>query len=198
MIEKEVVNKNFIEILKKHNMIAYKLYKNYLTSDKFDSTKDKQIKKIALELYLNSLEKDEQSSIKEINKAIKGTKQEIQNNLLSTFYETYAVDIVQTFYNDLLMKQANIIAFRDNKGFYGLNDEIQTELNNCSLELKILHNEINNKEELMNGKRNIRKNTLCRKETLFLSYFLGYGEARDELLNNQDRNKVLTKNKEKK
>ena len=50
----------------------------------------------------------------------------------------------------------------------------------------------------MNGKRNIRKNTLCRKETLVLSYFLGYGEARDELLNNQDRNKVLTKNKEKK
>ena len=31
MIEKEVVNKNLIEILKKHNMIAYKLYKNYLT-----------------------------------------------------------------------------------------------------------------------------------------------------------------------
>ena len=198
MIEKEVVNKNLIEILKKHNMIAYKLYKNYLTSDKFDSTKDKHIKKMALELYLNSLEKDEQSSIKQINKAIKGTKQEIQNNLLSTFYETCAVDIVQTFYNDLLMKQANIIAFRDNKGFYGLNDEIQTELNNCSLELSILHNEINNKEELMNGKRNIRKNTLCRKETLVLSYFLGYGEARDELLNNQDRNKVLTKNKEKK
>lgn len=198
MIEKEVVNKNLIEILKKHNMIAYKLYKNYLTNDKFDSTKDKHIKKIALELYLNSLEKDEQSSIKQINKAIKGTKQEIQNNLLSTFYETYAVDIVQTFYNDLLMKQANIIAFRDNKGFYGLNEEIQTELNNCSLELSILHNEINNKEELMNGKRNIRKNTLCRKETLVLSYFLGYGEARDELLNNQDRNKVLTKNKEKK
>ena len=45
MIEKEVVNKNLIEILKKHNMIAYKLYKNYLTSDKFDSTKDKHIKK---------------------------------------------------------------------------------------------------------------------------------------------------------
>ena len=71
MIEKEVVNKNLIEILKKHNMIAYKLYKNYLTSDKFDSTKDKHIKKMALELYLNSLEKDEQSSIKQINKAIK-------------------------------------------------------------------------------------------------------------------------------
>lgn len=198
MIEQEVVNKNLIEILKKHNMIAYKLYKNYLTSDKFDSAKDKHIKKIALELYLNSLEKYEQSSIKKINKAIKGTKQEIQNNLLSTFYETYAVDMVPTLYNDLFMKQANIIAFRDSKGFYGLNDGIQTELNNCSLELSILNNQINNKEELMNGKRTIRKDTLCRKETLILSYFLGYGEARDELLNAQDRNKVLTKNKEKK
>ena len=198
MIEKEVVNKNLIEILKKHNMIAYKLYKNYLTSDKFDSAKDKHIKKIALKLYLNSLEKDEQSSIKEINKAIKGTKQEIQNNLLSTFYETYAIDIAQTSYNNILMQQAQVIAFRDSKGFYGTNNIIQKELDNCSLELSILNNQINNKEELMNGKRNIRKNTLCRKEALVLSYFLGYGEARDELLNNQDRNKVLTKNKEKK
>lgn len=198
MINQEVLNEKIIEIFKKHNIMAYELYKEYLHDNKMNSKTERKIKKAALNLYLNSLEKDEKLAFQTINKAIAATQKDIQCNLLTTFYETYAIDIVQTYYNDLLMKQANTIAFRDNQGFYGINESIQIGLDSCSLELNILNNQIHNKEELMNGKRTIRKNTLCRKEVIILSYFLGYGEARDEILNNQDRNKVLTKNKEKK
>lgn len=195
MIEQEVLNEKIIEIFKKHHIVAYELYKEYLNDNKIDFKTEKKIKKVSLNMYLNSLEQDEKLAVKAINKAINATKKDIQFNLLATFYETYAIDIVQTYYNELLMKQANIVSFRDNQGFYGINETIQTGLDSCSLELNVLNNQIHNKEELMNGKRTIKKNTLCRKEVLILSYFLGYGDARDEILNNQDRNKVLTKNK---
>ena len=50
----------------------------------------------------------------------------------------------------------------------------------------------------MNGKRTIKKNTLPRKEVLILANFIGYGSFRDDLLENQARNKnkILIKSKE--
>lgn len=193
MIDKELLNKELLNIFKKKKILAYELYKEYLKGNYEDIIIDNRIYKLVLNMYLSSLPHDDRKALKTINNTIFEIKNNIQKNLLATVYETRITNNPQTFYNNVLKEQEDIIALRDKNGFYGIDKILQELLNEYQLELKVLHSEISNKEQIMNGDREIYKHNLCRSEVLILSNYLGYGSARDDVLKQADRAKVLKK-----
>lgn len=192
------IKREVLKIFKNWDSHAYNIYKDYLIGNTNDRKKNEKIEKRALALYLSSLTKEDLKRLKIVQRVINYLKKSIEFSTLSTVYETHIIDMPETFYNNCISENANVIGIRNKDGFFGINTQIQKEFDLYKEEFECLHKQLLIKENIMSGQMTIKKNTLTRKEVLFLANYIGYGSYRDNLLENQqvNNNKVLIKNKE--
>ena len=144
-------------------------------------------------LYYKSIDKESREDLKEINKMILKWIKNIENKLGFTFYETYAIDMPNHNFDirdiEHIKNSSEIVAYRDKEGFYGIDDKLQNRLNEIKIELDILHNLITRKEEIMNADTMLVTPKISKEELKYISEQLGYGSVRENILENQARNK---------
>ena len=194
----ENIDLNIAQILKKYNTKMYKLFTAYLASGKKNIYFGNKIYKYLYDLYLDSLSMEDLKELKFLNKQINKLKKKIEFEFLAAFTETAIMDIPPMQTNELVTDNANKMIIRDKEGFYSINKHIQYKLDDEYLVFKTMNSYLTNKEEIMNGERNINSKTLNRKEVLYIANYLGYGSVRDIILEKQARKKEkkFTKTKE--
>ncbi len=188
---------NIAKILKKYNARMYRLYTEYLASNKQNTYYEKKIKKYVYSLYLNSLNKEDLKELKIINKYINKLIKHLEFEFLATFTETNALGIPPMQNNSMIVENAKAIMLRDNNGFYSNDKNIQDKIDNEEAVFQTLNSYLINKESIMNGERTINSKILTRKEVLVIANYLGYGSVRENILESQTRKKqkTLTKTK---
>lgn len=191
----ESIEFNIAMTLKKYNTSIYKLYTEYLATNKQNTNYEKKIKKYIYSLYLNSLNKDDLKELKIINKCINKLIKQLEFEFLATFTETKALDIPPMQNNSNIINNANIIILRDNNGFYSNDKNIQDKIEDEEALFQTLNSYIINKEKIMNGEREINSKILTRKEVLVIANYLGYGSIRRNILESQTRNNEKVKTK---
>ena len=87
------------------------------------------------------------------------------------------------------LQYSNVIALRDKQGFFPINNKFHAIINKYNDELILINNLINNKERIMISNLPVENKKLSKKEAELLSYSLGYGKLREEILNNNSREK---------
>ena len=191
----ESIEFNIAMTLKKYNTSIYKLYTEYLATNKQNTNYEKKIKKYIYSLYLDSLNKNDLKELKIINKYINKLIKQLEFEFLATFTETKALDIPPMQNNSNIINNANIIILRDNNGFYSNDKNIQDKIENEEALFQTLNSYLINKEKIMNGEREINSKILTRKEVLVIANYLGYGSIRKNILESQTRinEKVKTK-----
>lgn len=189
---------NIAKILKKYNMRIYRLYTEYLASNKQNNYYGNKIYNYIYSLYLGSLTKDDLKELKFLNKRIYKLIKHLEFEFLATFIETHALDIPPMQNNSMIVENAKTIMLRDNNGFYSTNKNIQNKIDNEEAVFQTLNSYLINKECIMNGERTINSKILTRKEILVIANYLGYGSVRENILESQTRKKqkTLTKTKE--
>ena len=194
----ESVEFNMAIVLKKYNTNMYKLYTEYLASNKQDTYLENKIKKYVYSLYLDSLSKEDLKELKFLNKRISKLIKLLEFTFLVTFTETHVLDIPPMQKNSMIVNNANKIILRDNIGFYSNDTNTQLKIINEEVIFKTLNSYLVNKESIMSGKREINSKTLTRKEVLVIANYLGYGSIRKNLLESQTREKekTITKTKD--
>ena len=193
----ESIEFNIAQILKKYNTSMYRLFTKYLASNKQDKYIGNKIYNYIYTLYLDSLTKDDLKELKFLNKRISKLIKHLEFEFLATFTETSALDIPPMQNNSNIINNANTIILRDINGFYSTDKNIQNKIDNEDAVFQTLNSYLINKENIMNGHRNINSKILNRKEVLVLSNYLGYGSVRENILESQTRKKqkTLTKTK---
>ena len=191
----ESIEFNIAMTLKKYNTSIYKLYTEYLATNKQNTNYEKKIKKYIYSLYLDSLNKNDLKELKIINKYINKLIKQLEFEFLATFTETKALDIPPMQNNSNIINNANIIILRDNNGFYSNDKNIQDKIENEEALFQTLNSYLINKEKIMNGEREINSKILTRKEVLVIANYLGYGSIRRNILESQTRNNEKVKTK---
>lgn len=186
---------NLAKILKKYNTNMYKLYAEYLATNKQNTLYEKKIKRYIYSLYLNSLNKEDKKELKIINKYINKLVRHLEFEFLLTFTETCALDIPPMQNNSNIINSANAIILRDNNGFYSNDKNIQDKIDNEEAFFQTLNSYLINKECIMSGERKINSKILTRKEILVITNYLGYGSIRRNILGSQTRNNEKVKTK---
>ena len=198
MTIKQELKYYLLNIFKNNDVWAYNLYQDYIFTDMENIKKNENIEKRVLNLYLSSLTKYDLKRLKIINNCIKEIKCAIEYATLSTIYETYMIDKPEITNKKFINGDINTIGLRDNNGFYAINANQKKEFDEFKLEFDFLHEKLKIKEELMSGKCEIKKNMFNRHEVLILANYIGYGNTRKKILEEQNRNinKTLIKNKD--
>ena len=136
--------------------------------------------------FLSSLKSDDAKSILLIDKEIKKIAKNLEFELLGSLSETMIIDLPRGTTKQAL-KYANAIALRDKNGFYPINGNFDTIMDKYTDELILIHNLIKNKERIMDSDLPIQNNKLTKEETKLISYVLGYGDLRKNILKNNSR-----------
>lgn len=193
----ESIEFNIALILKKYNTSMYKIYTEYLASNKQNPNYEKKITKYIYSLYLDSLTKEDLKELKFLNKRISKLIKHLEFEFLAKFTETSMLDIPPMQNNSLIVESANKIMLRDYNGFYSTDKNIQNKIDKEDVVFQTLNSYLINKEIIMSGNRDINSKILTRKEVLVIANYLGYGSIRDNLLKIQSRKteKVSTKTK---
>ena len=146
-------------------------------------------------LYYKSIDKDSAKDLEEINKLINKWTKNIENKLGFTFYETSAINMPHEKFDvrdiKAIKSASETVVLRDKEGFYGIDQNVQNRLNEVQMELEILHNLILRKEAIMNIDNVAIKPNITKEELNFVSEQLGYGKIRDDILENQSRDKKV-------
>ena len=189
---------NIAKILKKYNTRIYRLYTEYLASNKQNNYYGDKIYNCIYSLYLGSLTKDDLKELKFLNKNINKLINLLEFEFLATFTETEVLNIPPMQKDANIVIGADKIMLRDKNGFYSVHKNIQDKIDRENVIFDTLNSYLINKETIMNGNRDINSKILNRKEVLVLSNYLGYGSVRENLLSSQTRikEKTLTKTKD--
>lgn len=193
----ESVEFNTAKILKKYNTKIYRYFTSFLASNKTNIYYKDKIDKYLFSLYLDSLTKYDLKELKFFNKQISKLVKNLEFEFLATFTEIDVLDIPPMQKNTGIVVNAKKIMLRDKDGFYSNDNNTQNKVNEQQAVFKTLHSYLLNKENIMNGKREINSTILTRKEVLVIANYLGYSSVREEILESQTREKekYLTKTK---
>ena len=194
----ESIEFNIANILKKYNTKMYRIYTEYLASNKQDNYYGDKVREYVYSLYLNSLTKDDLKELNFLNKRISKLIKHLEFEFLATFTETDVLNIPPMQKDANIVIGADKIMLRDKNGFYSVHKNIQDKIDRENVIFDTLNSYLINKETIMNGNRDINSKILNRKEVLVLSNYLGYGSTRENLLSSQTRKKekTLTKTKD--
>lgn len=176
------------EILNKYNKKFFNVFIEYLKSDKENIFLKKKIEDYLYKLYKSALSSKQVKQFNIIDRGIKQIFKELQFQYLMKFDETGALNIPPMQQNSSVVDNAEKYILRDKKGYYSKNAHIQNSMNINHDIFDKLHIYILGKEEIMSGQVTMHNHKLSRKEFLIISYYLGYGSARDNLLEKQKRN----------
>lgn len=181
------INSELLKLLKKHDVLGYVMCKHDLQNNT-NPFQNIRIQSRLYNLFLNSLSKEDAKSIRLIDKEIRKLSKNLEFELLGSLSETNIIDLPRQSTKQAL-EHASVIALRDNQGFYPVDKNFDVVLDKYTDELILINNLIKNKERIMNSDLPIKNNKLSNKEAKLLSYALGYGRLREEILNNNSREK---------
>lgn len=184
------INSELLKLLKKYDLFGYMVCKHDLKNDTNPFT-NVRIQSRLYNLFLNSLKKDDAKSILFIDKEIRKLAQPLEFEMLGSLSETNIIDLPRQSTENAL-KYSKTIALRDKSGFFPINQNFDSVMDKYTNELILIHNLINNKENIMNSMLTVENHKLTKKENELLVYALGYGNLREEILNNNSREKYKT------
>lgn len=145
-------------------------------------------------MYSKLLDKSDANELKQINKLIELFKNDLEKELGFTFYETCATDMPNYNFDARDEKRirnvSETVILRDKEGFYGIDENIQSKIEDHSIELGILHNLITRKEEIINKQINTN-DKLLNDRVEMLRNKMEYGNVRKITLEMQARNKKV-------
>lgn len=176
------------EILNKYNKKIFNVFIEYLKSDKENIFLKKKIEDYLYKLYKSALSSKQVKQFNIIDRGIKQIFKKLQFQYLMKFDETGALNIPPMQQDSSIVDNAEKYILRDKKGYYSNNAHIQNSMNINHDIFDKLHIYILGKEEIMSGQITMHNHKLSRKEFLIISYYLGYGSARDNLLEEQKCN----------
>ena len=179
------INEELIKIFKKYDKLGYIMCKHDFENNT-NPFENVRIKSRLYNLFLSSLKSDDAKSILLIDKEIKKIAKNLEFELLGSLSETMIIDLPRGTTKQAL-KYANAIALRDKNGFYPINGNFDTIMDKYTDELILIHNLIKNKERIMDSDLPIQNNKLTKEETKLISYVLGYGDLRKNILKNNSR-----------
>lgn len=177
------------EILNKYSKKHFNIFIEYLKTDKENIFLKNKVQDYLYKLYKSALSSEQVKQFNIIDRGIKQTLKELQFQYLMKFNETGALSIPPMQKNNSVVDNAEMYILRDKKGYYSNNAHIQNSMNVNHDLFDKLHIYILGKEEIMSGQVTMHNHKLSRKEFLIISYYLGYGSARDNLLEKQKRHK---------
>lgn len=181
------INSELLKLLKKHDVLGYVTCKHDLQNNT-NPFQNVRIQSRLYSLFLSSLKKEDAKSILLIDKEIRKLAKNLEFELLGSLSETNIIDLPRQA-SEQALQYSDVIALRDKQGFYPLNNNFNVVINKYNDELILINNLIKNKEDIMNSDLPVKNKKLSKKETELLSYCLGYGKLREEILNNNSREK---------
>ncbi len=181
------INSELLKLFKKHDVLGYVTCKHDLQNNT-NPFQNVRIQSRLYSLFLSSLKKEDAKSILLIDKEIRKLAKNLEFELLGSLSETNIIDLPRQA-SEQALQYSDVIALRDKQGFYPLNNNFDVVINKYNDELILINNLIKNKEDIMNSDLPVKNKKLSKKETELLSYCLGYGKLREEILNNNSREK---------
>lgn len=181
------INSELLKLLKKHDVLGYVTCKHDLQNNT-NPFQNVRIQSRLYSLFLSSLKKEDAKSILLIDKEIRKLAKNLEFELLGSLSETNIIDLPRQA-SEQALQYSDVIALRDKQGFYPINSNFDVVINKYNDELILIDNLIKNKEDIMNSDLPVKNKKLSKKETELLSYCLGYGKLREEILNNNSREK---------
>ena len=181
------INSDLLKLLKKHDVLGYVACKHDLQNNT-NPFQNVRIQSRLYSLFLSSLKKEDAKSILLIDKEIRKLAKNLEFELLGSLSETNIIDLPRQATKQAL-QYSNVIALRDKQGFFPINNKYDAIINKYNDELILINNLINNKERIMISNLPVENKKLSKKEAELLSYSLGYGKLREEILNNNSREK---------
>ena len=179
------INNELLKLLKKRDLLGYVTCKHDLQNNT-NPFQNVRVQSRLYNLFLSSLKKDDAKSVLLIDKEIRRLSKNLEFELLGSLSETNIIDLPRQASKQAL-QYSDVVALRDKQGFYPINNKYDVILNKYNDELILINNLIKNKERIMNSDLTVQNKKLSTKETKLLSYALGYGTLREEILNNNSR-----------